>query len=66
MSEIEMLKARIQNTEKCLLALATIMYQHQPDYVQQEINILMDDFYDASVNLGYNDKLNNFTTNHEI
>ena len=51
MTENEKLKARLANTEKALCALATVISDCSPDKVQNDIDIIMCDYFDANTSL---------------
>jgi hypothetical protein len=53
MTDIEKLEARLANTERALFALATILDEIQPPFVQNDITRLMNDYYDANTSLGF-------------
>ena len=53
MTEQEKLKARLANTEKALFALATVLQDIQPPYVQESMARIMGDYFDANTSLGF-------------
>jgi len=53
MTDNEKLEARLANTEKALFALATILQDIQPPYVQEGMARIMGDYFDASTSLGF-------------
>lgn len=53
MNELEMLKARLSNTEKALFALATVLQPLQPPDTQEAFHKILGDYFDANVSLGF-------------
>ena len=51
MSDIE---KRLQNTEKALLALATVLGDVVSAEKESQINTIMSDYFDANTSLGFN------------
>ncbi len=49
---MDKLEARLQNTEKALYSLATILIDIQPTYVQEAINEVMSECFNANETLG--------------
>lgn len=53
MTEQEKIAARLANTEKAFFALATVLQSFQPQYVQDSMNLIMEDYFDANTSLGF-------------
>lgn len=53
MTDLERLEARLANTEKALFALATVMQDIQPPYIQESMSLILGDYFDANTSLGF-------------
>ena len=47
------LEKRLQNTEKALFALVTVLEDLQPPSTQDNLRYLMNEYYDANTSLGF-------------
>lgn len=56
MTEQEKILARLENTEKAIFALVSVLQDIQPPYVQESMSTIMSDYYDANVSLGFEPK----------
>ena len=54
MNKQKKIEARLANTEKALFALVTVLQEVQAPYVQESLNLLMRDYFEANVSLGFN------------
>jgi len=52
MTDLEKIEARLANTEKALLALAEISMNIQPGYIQEAINKVMSEYFEANSTMG--------------
>ena len=51
--EITLLKARLQNTEKAIFALTSVLVDIQPPYVQDSMSAILSDYFDANSAMGF-------------
>jgi len=56
MTEQEKILARLENAEKAIFALVSVLQDIQPPYIQEGMNVVMRDYYDANVSLGFEPK----------
>jgi hypothetical protein len=61
-SENKLLKARLQNTEKAIFALATALVDIQPPYVQDGMNTILADYFEANSAMGFDSSNAEFIT----
>lgn len=60
--ENKLLKARLQNTEKAIFALTTVLFDIQPPYVQDGMNTILADYFDANNAMGFDSSSAEFIT----
>ena len=53
MTDQEKIKARLENTEKVLFALIAVLEELQPPSMQEVLNQIMSEYFDANTSLGY-------------
>jgi hypothetical protein len=53
MTENEKLKARLENTEKAVFALATVIGDYLPPQAQNDTHYIMNAYFDANTSLGF-------------
>ena len=53
MTDQEKIEARLRNTEKALFCLMTVFKSLQPPALQEDIDLIMGDYFDANVSLGF-------------
>jgi len=53
MTEEQKIIARLENTEKALFALVSVIQDIHPPYVQEGVTRIMNDYFDANVSLGF-------------
>lgn len=51
--EIELLKLRLQNTEKAFFALSTVLIEAQAPSVQESMDNIMSAYFEANTSLGF-------------
>lgn len=47
------IEQRLQNTEKALFALVSVLMPIQPPDTQESINMIMNDYFEANTSLGF-------------
>ena len=57
MNKQEKIEARLANTEKALFALVAVLQEVQAPYMQESLNLLMEDYFDANTSLGFNPRI---------
>lgn len=61
-AENEILKARLQNTEKAIFALSSVLLDIQPPYVQEGMGEILSSYFDANTAMGFDSSDSEFIT----
>ena len=54
------IEKRLQNTEKALMALFTVLQPLQPPATQDDIYHIMEDYFEANISLGFDGSSSEF------
>lgn len=57
-----LLSARLQNTEKAIFALTTVLIDVQAPYVQEMMNTVLSEYFESNVAMGFDPSTAEFIT----